>query len=78
MLIGILRATSKGVIPVTNNIYETISANRSFSKVEKLKDDEFYRKVRNLDRSELMDFIYALLKVWNLYLGPLFELSQDE
>ena len=78
VLIDILHATSKGAIPVKKHRYDKIIVNRQFSQVIKLKDENFYHTVRNLERSELVDFINGLMSVWKLYLFPLFELSQDD
>lgn len=73
VLIGILRATSKGWIPMKKHRYEQISAARSFSKVIALKDEIVYRELCNLSRSGIVEFTYKLLNVWKLYLDPLFD-----
>ena len=78
VLIGILRATSKGVLVVKDHRYQKISKSRSFYKVEQLSDYRIYRKLLTSDRSELLDFIIKLVKVWQFYLVPLFVLFEDE
>jgi hypothetical protein len=80
VLIAILRATSKGVIPIEKKRYEKISVNRFFNRViaKELKNYPDYRKVLHLSRGELVDFTCKLLSVWQFILAPLFVLSENE
>lgn len=75
VLLAVLRATSKGDIPMTKHRYDIVNAKPSFRKVLQFKDDAFYHKMRNLGRSDLIHFLSKLGKLWKVYLFPLLSLK---
>lgn len=80
VLLGILRATSIGAIPIKQHRHDKVIRNRHFKQVivAELKNDPYYRKVLHLDRSELVEFITKLVSVWKHLLAPLFMPSENE
>jgi hypothetical protein len=76
VLLAILRATSKGAIPIEKARYTEINRNHFFKRVI-VKDFIDYREyinALNLGRAALVDFTSKLLSVWKHLLAALFVL----
>lgn len=73
VLLNILRATSKGDIPMSRARYDKLKVTRSFKKLNSLKHEDEYRKVLAYNRTQLVTFLNFFLKLWETYLFPLFD-----
>lgn len=71
-LLAILRAISKGSIPIASEHKADVKKTRALKKLVALSDETHYRKVSIFDRSELSHFLEPFTRTWKIYLIPVF------
>lgn len=75
LLVGILRMTVKGEIPVKLTKYNNLKKTRSFKKLVTLTDLSIYESLKSAPKKTVLTFLKPFQRQWRQYIDPLFDID---